>query len=536
MADIIKLDEYLEEHRHNILVSIVEALGMNSSRKADIEYVEKALAEIASNLTPTEQQTLEETLTASLEESNIDLIREMLGLKEITWENDSMDYVDVAKGYNFRCIMDSEITQNSFMDWLEEGGHDYLVDNDGRFAIKSANREQQYRISRQVDKLAGRWDRPDAGINVEPIIQKSALTDPSRPSLGEDEKDSTSFKDLTHTMSPFSDETRDEDEDDELQEIADKFNALDEKRNKTTKSAKNRERRAKEKIDSLEPRGKGGAGSMMHQFQGKPTDVEKWEKGRKHSVKKELRKKPNVEESNSFAPFEEAHPLIDFWMNKMQQTYENPAEIFEHMVQFFVEKADVTQELAEEWSTDMLRHYDLINEALTEDGVLSNMTAMPTLARIKSLAGVTSRPDTNLTTVITKPADAPKSICDPGSPKINKISDADEARKLVLKVFNVYDTILHDQQEIFKNFMIDYLIGSSIKESINESELMELEREGKPLEQQERIEIAKMLNKYWRGLIQDIEIWRGRTNELAKVELAILLLKKISQKIGQGLV
>ena len=77
MAEIIKLDAYLEEHRRSILVSVVEALGMDPTHEADIEYVEKALAEVAANLTPTEQQTLEENIISSLEDSNVDLVREM---------------------------------------------------------------------------------------------------------------------------------------------------------------------------------------------------------------------------------------------------------------------------------------------------------------------------------------------------------------------------------------------------------------------------------------------------------------------------
>lgn len=534
MAEIINFDTYLEEYRKNILVSIVEALGMDPNREADIQYMEKVLAEVADNLTSTEQQKLEETLIASLEESNIDMVREMLGLKEITWENDSMDYVDVAHGYNFRCIMDSETTQNSFMDWLEEGGYDYLIDNEGRFAIKSPNREQQYRIGRQVDKFAGRWDRPIAGTNVDPTVQKAALREPPRPSLDEDEKDSTSFKDVSHSPSPFTDETRDDDEDDELNGLAEKFQSLDEARKSKTKTARQKEKEAKDKIDALGPKGKGGAAAIAHASTKKVSGPHSSKKGKKGHDKKEMRKKIDISETmllEGFTLSEEIYPLIDSWMKEMQQRFENPAEIYEYMVNFFVKGAETTQELAEEWSVDILRHYKLLNEELIEAGsVLSAMTAMPTLTRIKTLAGISLSPDSSITTITTKPTG------DPGTPKIIKLPGVAEARELIAKAFGFYKNMPADQQEVFKKFMIDNLMGSTVRESINESDLLELTRKGKPLDNEERVIVANILTKHWRSLALDIEAWRNRGNDLEKVELAILLLRKVANKIGMGLI
>ena len=218
-------------------------------------------------------------------------------------------------------------------------------------------------------------------------------------------------------------------------------------------------------------------------------------------------------------------------MKEMQQRFENPAEIYEHMISFFVEQAEVTQELAEEWSTDILRHYDLLNEELIEGGsVLSAMIATPTLARIKALAGLSSSPDSSMTTITTKPT------CDPGTPQITEMPGVVEARELMAKAFGVYESMPLDQQEVFKKFMIDNLMGSTVRESITESDLMELKQDNKPLANKERIQVAKMLNKHWRSLVMDIDPWKDRAAELEKVELAILLLRKVANRVGLGLV
>jgi len=155
---------------------------------------------------------------------------------------------------------------------------------------------------------------------------------------------------------------------------------------------------------------------------------------------------------------------------------------------------------------------------------------MQQLAGLKSSCE-TERPDASMMTITVKPAEP-----DPGTPKIQDMPGAKEARDLMMKAFGIFDQLAPNEQGIFKDCLINNIMGTKVIENITESTILELRRVDEPLTQRERISVAEMLNKHWRSLIVDIDPWLNRTNDLAKVELAILLLKKVANRVGQGLV
>lgn len=546
MAEIIKLDEYLEKHRHNILKATVAALGMDPNKTPDIEYMKKVFDQVSANLTSTEQHELEMTLVSSLEAHDAEVVRDLLGLNKITWENDSMDHVDIAKGYNYRCLLQNETARNNMMDWLEESGFDYLIDNDGRFAINCLSRESQYSANVKFEQFKNKWDRPSSGTNVDPEIRKTGLGNIKRPALeggviqrgkgmSEDQKDSTSFKDTSHSMSPFSDETRDDEEDEELKEIKSNFDDLVEGKRKT---AKQREKEAKEKLadkGSVE-KGIGAKGLQKNKQKAGPQDTKK---GKKGYDKKEGRKKVDVNEN-------EMTELFGIWIQRLNEHYNsNNKLVMTHIVRFLKDDLELNEEETQEFLNDCT---DELNEE-----VMGPIMMMPQLARMKELAGLepqcgTESPDSSMMTVTIKPV-AP----DPGTPNIKEMPGAKEAKDLMVqafdifdrlgeakglmtKVFDIFNRLGPEERNVFKDCLIGNIMGTRVVENITETTILELKRVDEPLTNVERISIAKMLNKHWKELIFDIDQWKNRTNDLDKVELAILLLRKVSQKLGQGLV
>lgn len=641
MAEIIKLDEYIEKHRYNILKATADALGMDPNSPADIEHVKAIMDRKAVGLSSTERYELEGQLVKALDAKDADAVRELFQVNEITWENDSMDHVDIAKGYNYRCLLQNEIARNNLMDWLEECGFDYLIDNDGRFAINCVSRESQYSVNRKVEHFTNKWDRPSPGINVDPESRNSRLKDPVRPALegnvvqgpwkkepedqypyepsdesepdptfayaaggmdpvnlfkyayqlfaqrmitgqtggdydtaidsvetdieqelsphvksniiakfedefgrdiavqqafkygtagknvlvqggmSEDEKDSTSFKDTSHSASPFTDETRDdedEEDDNELNDLARQFEALDEGRRKT---ASQKEKEAKKKADAADPIGKGiGAKGLQKNKQSAgPHDIKKSKKG---YDKKEGRKKIDVDETAEY--FDKSDKLLDLfetWIEKLNEQYDADIEQIKDHAAYFL--------------NDTLELDGSLKEKLIE-GVLGNLMTMPSISRMQELAGLkssceTERPDASMMTITVKPAPQ-----DPGTPLIKDMPGAKEARDLMMKAFGIFDELNPNEQSIFKDCLIDNIMGTRVVENITEATILELKRVDEPLTQIERISVAKMLNKHWRNLIVDIDPWKNRTNDLAKVELAIILLRKVANRVGQGLV
>ncbi len=698
MAEIIKLEKYLERHLHNVLAETMTILGMDPKNSSDMKYAKKLFAEAANSMTPTEQHNLETQITEALSEQDADVIRSLLGLNEVTWESDSMDYVDVSEGYNFRCLVQNNSTRETFMDWLEESGHDYLIDNDGRFAIKCPTREIQYHINRQLESFSNKWDRPSQGQNVDPDERRETLRGPARPALEgdvvqgpwteqppqedqlepgpayaaqnmdpealfgyaynilvdkvingvggadmnlaveaveqelqqeltshqkrnlaskfeqefgsdvatqqafknktagqnvivgdsveEDERDSA-FKDTTHSLSPLGHQSNEgsgnfyvgdnvwipgfSGEDEEgtivgvgadpldydvtvelkngdrisidsaklqliengLDEIAKQFTALEGKE----KTAKQRERRAKEKLDKMGPFGKGLAVAGLKKNQ-QTSGVHTTKKGKKGYDKKAMRQKQIDETSfvEVLGSLEEASPILDKWMEKINEEFDgDPIKSYTYLTEFFQQKIRVKKTTAHIWALNELKRSEILSENLNE-GVLGALSMMPNLTRMQQLAGIgsTCSPDSGMTTVTTKPTG------DPGTPMVKEIPGVPEAKALMTKAFDVYDNLNSEQQSVFKQFMIHSLMGDTVKESFNENDLIELIRrkkgpQGKPLSDNERASIVEMLNKYWRGLVMDIEAWKKRTSELEQVELAIVTLRKAAQKIGKGL-
>lgn len=94
---------------------------------------------------------------------------------EETWTNETFNGVDIAEGFNYRCQVTNEVARGSIMDWLEENGHDYLIDNEGRFAVKCPDRKTEYSIARQFEHILNRWDRGPVGKAIDPDLVKQGL-------------------------------------------------------------------------------------------------------------------------------------------------------------------------------------------------------------------------------------------------------------------------------------------------------------------------------------------------------------------------
>jgi len=185
MAKIIKLEEFLEKHHYNILKATAEALGLNPNSPADIEKIKEIMKKRTKNLISREKYELEQALINALDNSDKDEVERLLNLNETIWENDSMNYVDLLYEYTCRFVITNEVIKNNFMDWLEAKKIEYLIDNDGRFAIKCPTRKMQYLVNRKLEHLINKWDRPSRGKNIDFSKGKPPLGQISQKALND---------------------------------------------------------------------------------------------------------------------------------------------------------------------------------------------------------------------------------------------------------------------------------------------------------------------------------------------------------------
>jgi len=216
---------------------------------------------------------------------------------------------------------------------------------------------------------------------------------------------------------------------------------------------------------------------------------------------------------------------------ELNKKYKNKNKIFEHVTSFFKENINLSKYDAEQLSIKLLQE---ILPIQLKESVLGSVITMPPINRIKELAGITksiscNRPDDSIMTITVKPAKA-----DPGTPKITELPGVAQAKELMAKAFGIYNNLDQNSQEIFKDCLINKIMGNKVDNNIIETSLLELERSKNKLSLEDRKKLAKMLNHYWRMLALDIDQWKDKTDELENVELAILLLRKVSDKILKG--
>lgn len=174
-AKIIKLDEYLEEYRWSIARSVAHVMGLNPDDPNDVKKADQMMVHASEKKFAGDIHELQTNLVAALEVKDDEAVKGLLQVQE--WTEEAFNGVDIAEGYNFRCQMANEMAKNQFMDWLEESGVDYLIDNDGRFAIKCSDRKSHYHISRKVEHFSNKWDRGPVQKTVDPTARVKGLTD-----------------------------------------------------------------------------------------------------------------------------------------------------------------------------------------------------------------------------------------------------------------------------------------------------------------------------------------------------------------------
>lgn len=190
MKKIVKLDEYLEKNKHNMVRAAADALAIDGSEVLELwkdreqEVMQKA--QDAGENPQAASHELERELLAALSvdssddaaaEAAVERVRQILAPRDVdVWEN-AFNGADTAGGYNLRFHVPTEAVKNKFMDWLEEQGEQYLINTHGDFAIRCENKDRTYRISRQLEHFKNRWDRPSAGKNVDPQARIVSLKD-----------------------------------------------------------------------------------------------------------------------------------------------------------------------------------------------------------------------------------------------------------------------------------------------------------------------------------------------------------------------
>lgn len=183
MSKIIKLDEYLEKIHNKLIIKIIECIGLDNDNVNFLKInklYEKRIKDLSS------PEEFKNNLSLILKENNKQELCDLLNVAdEDLWEKDIFNGVDIAEGYNFKCSMTNEVAKNNFMDWLEESGYEYLIDNDGRFAVQCSDRKSQYTVQRTAEHLSSKWSRPDHGSIVDPLEKKSALKNISRPAMSD---------------------------------------------------------------------------------------------------------------------------------------------------------------------------------------------------------------------------------------------------------------------------------------------------------------------------------------------------------------
>ena len=300
---IIKLDEYLEKHRWNIVRAVADALGMDPNDKDVLKKVDELMVEVAKTKFNNDIHELQTNLVAALDAHDAEAVQQIMAQPE-EFDETTFNGYDIAEGYNFHCKIENQLAKDNYMDWLEENNLDYLIDNDGRFAVKCPTRKVEYKASKAADHMMSKWDRGSIGKNVDPTVHKPGLTDIKRYGLN-DNLDEIAASNPVYTpgtgkgvetgigpsMFPADKKKKTKHfSDEELKDMVKEHHLMESKKAKK-KSAKRREKEAKDKLADLPPPGAGGAEKMMKDFGPKGTDPERIDTEQKHKEKKKKRKK-----------------------------------------------------------------------------------------------------------------------------------------------------------------------------------------------------------------------------------------------------
>lgn len=519
MADIIKLDEYLEKHKYNIVKAMADALGMDPNNEDDVQNALRLFNERYDSI-PLEydRHQFEMQVVQALEDEDAEKVRELLQVSdEDTWESEQFGGVDVTENYNFKCGMKSEAAKNSLMDWLEENSVEYLIDNAGNFAIKCPSRKVQYHIARQVEHLTNKWDKPSFGKTIDPDEIRKGLGDIRRPALADD-VDETNV-----VQGPWQKQTPKDPRDYEAPEYepatvpskADKAASMDDERlffhvyNELTNDmiegeyggdidkaldyleiAYNEDEneriklmRDKIKQHFIDEWGEGfgiqqafkkkkvghdaivknedakdslfkDTTTSMSPFSDVDDDDEDEDDDRFESVteakKKSAKARANAAKAKLDDPVAQAKARAGYDPSKLLGKDE------------FKPKKTTLKNKKKEQNKKATRKKVSVDEKL-EEGVLGGLTAMPTVGRIKELAGIKGgdcsmdddTADVDGKTTITI-------VPDPGTPKIQDMPGANEANELLHKAFEIYDTLRPEDKQAVKNNLMNLMLKESI--------------------------------------------------------------------------
>lgn len=584
MADIIKLDEYLEKHRYNIAKAVADALGMNSDDPSDVQYTLELFTSAMEGLPSVEQNRKELEIVAALNARNVDKVRELMQVRDVdTWEEQSFDGVDIIEGFNFKCEMKSESSRNGLMDWLEENNVEYLIDNDGNFAIKCPSRKQHYHVNRYVENLSNKWDRPSFGKNVDPTQTKKNLGNISRPALsdGINEDDNViqgpwgnkpeEYKrqePMTPEMSRKSRIARMDDR--ELFRHA--FNALDTEI-VSGESGGNIDVALDYITSGYEPeenkRLQGMRIALKNRYEeeyGKDFAAQRaWlkktvgqdaivnDEGMEEDAKDSLFKDDSYAES----PFTDIDRDDEDDDNKKKnesimegkkkkkkkskkkQERETKAKVDDELETARTGSDKISSELGQKHYQPQTmpdkkaiadkkkgREKVTVENDKIDEGLLGEM---PTIGRMRELAGMKSEdcgitPDAGMTTIIVKP--------DPGTPKIEELPGVSEAKDLMAQAFDIYNTLPEESQGAFQTYMISNMMGTAI--GLKESEELNKNSRMESMTRKQRLILSTKMNKLRTYAEQLLSEWKPITKDVDHLRLVVKLLDKLILKIGQG--
>ena len=550
-AKIIKLDEYLEEYRWSIARSVAYVMGLNPDDPNEVKKADQMMAYAAEKKFAGDIHELQTNLVAALEVKDDEAVKGLLQVQDNP--NEAFNGVDIAEGYNFRCHLANEVAKNQLMDWLEETGVEYLIDNDGRFAIKCPDRNSHYHVSRRVEHFSNKWDRGPVQKTVDPAARVKGLTDIARdnglydnvteiagsqpvysPGTGKgietgigpsmfpaDKKRKHKYLD-DDPRGKVREDADLPDSPDGVKVILQNFRVLDDKVRMVPDPSVEyvwlvvddkrhlawivyiKEKDA-EDVDYNE--------AISKYFDNPGQTIWEGKKKKKTTKQREKAAREKLED-----PEEKA---------KAASGQEDPAKKlqdpqFKHQV--------VPDKKKEASKKEARKKVDISESAQIEEGILG-MINLPTVARMKELAGldITQKPE-SVTTVEIVPVENSACVANDESALALATNRLDD-------VFKIYDMLNTSQKEEFRLILINVLMKGGVHLRESDELLKELEV-GKPtgqLTQKDRVQIAHMLRKYWRDMAVDVDNWKHKTTKLAPLEQVILLLKKLERRIGQGM-
>ena len=548
-AKIIKLDEYLEEYRWSIARSVAHVMGLNTDDPNDVKKADQMMAYAAENKFAGDIHELQTNLVAALEVKDDEAVKGLLQVQE--WTDETFNGVDIAEGYNFRCQMANEVAKNQLMDWLEEAGIDYLIDNNGSFAIRCSDRRSHYHISRKADHFSNKWDRGPVRKTVDPSVRVKGLTDIAPDNglydnvteiVGSHPVYSPGFgKGIETGIGPsmFPADKRkkhrylDDDpkgkvrEDTNLPDSPEGVRAIMQGFGSLSNKIRMVPDPQTEYVWLVVDDGKQQAWIVyirkedaenveyteaVSKYFDKPGRTV-WEgitKGKKTAKQREKAARKKLEDPKAKA--------------KAASGDEDPAKKlqdpqFQHKV--------IPDKKKEARKKEARKKVDISKSAQIEESVLGMMN-VPTVARMKELAGL-------------KVIQKPESVTTVEIVPVENVSCEGNALNLAMKrlndVFKVYDMLDCEQKEQFRLALINLLMKGRghLRESDELLKELEVTEPTGQLTSKDRVQIAQLLRKYWRDMTIDVDNWKHKTTKLAPLEQVIMLLRKLEKRIGQGM-